>query len=71
MLYEVITWVVTFSRPTTAGIPKDLATIAVCEVRPPTSVTKPITLLRSICMVSAGERSWAATTTCSLNPCRS
>ena len=53
------------SNPTTAGMPRERARIAVCDVRPPTSVTKPTTLERSICTVSAGDRSWATTMTCS------
>ena len=45
------------SRPTTAGISRDFAMMAVCEVLPPMSVAKPRT--RPLCMVavSEGERS--------------
>src|SRR5512143_3704402 len=51
------------STPTTAGIPRDRAVIAVWDVRLPTSVAKPSTGLFRIWAVSAGERSWATMTT--------
>ena len=51
------------STPTTAGIPRERAVIAVWDVRLPTSVAKPSTGLLRICAVSAGERSWATMTT--------
>ena len=52
-----LTLEVAVSRPTTAGISKDFAIIAVCEVRPPISVAKAITLPLCIMAVSEGERS--------------
>jgi len=52
--------VVMRETPTTAGISSARATMAVCEVRAPTSVAKAPTLLPwSRTAVSAGERSWA------------
>ena len=48
--------------PTTAGISRLRATMAVCEVLPPTSVTKPANTLCLNCSMSAGERSWATST---------
>ena len=42
VLYEAVI----LPRPTTAGISSALATIDVCDVRPPTSVTKPEVLFR-------------------------
>jgi hypothetical protein len=48
--------------PTTAGTSMLRATIAVCEVRPPTSVTKPANTLFLNCSMSAGERSCAIST---------
>ena len=53
------------SRPTTAGISIDRATIAVWEVFPPMSVANPSTLSIFICAVSAGDRSAAMMTTLS------
>ncbi len=50
-------------RPTTAGMPMARATMAVWLVRPPTSVAKPFTCLRSSAAVWLGSRSWAMTTT--------
>ncbi len=50
-------------RPNTAGIPIDLATIAVWLVGPPISVTKPITCLRSTDATSEGVGSWVTSTT--------
>ena len=38
------------------------ATMAVCDVLPPTSVTKPANTLFLNCSMSAGERSWATST---------
>ena len=46
-------------RPTTAGIARLRATMAVCEVAPPRSVTKPPIFRVLNWMVSAGDRSWA------------
>ena len=46
-------------RPTTAGMALAWAMMAVWLVGPPMSVTNPMTLFRSILVVSAGERSWA------------
>ena len=54
---------VILSRPTTAGISKARARMEEWEVLPPRSVKTPITLLLSICRMSAGERSWATTIT--------
>ncbi len=51
----------TWCRPTTAGIFRLRATIAVWLVGPPTSVTKPAMLWSRKPMVSAGDRSWATT----------
>ena len=48
--------------PTTAGMSMLRAMIAVCEVRPPTSVTKPANTLCLNCSMSAGDRSWAIST---------
>ena len=48
--------------PTTAGMSMLRATIAVCEVLPPTSVTKPANTLRLNCSMSAGEMSLATST---------
>jgi hypothetical protein len=56
-------------RPTTAGIARLLATMAVCEVAPPRSVTKPPIFSCLNWMVSAGDRSWATTMRCSPLPC--
>ena len=44
-----------------AGMPSERATIAVCEVTPPTSVTKPPKWWRLNRIMSAGERSCATT----------
>ena len=52
--------------PTIAGISRDRAMIAEWEVRPPISVTKALTKLRSNCAVSLGVKSWATITTSSL-----
>ncbi len=38
------------------------ATIAVCDVRPPTSVMKPVNTLRLKCIMSAGATSLATST---------
>src|SRR4030067_640502 len=54
---------VTRSSPTTAGMPRERAVIAVCEVLLPTSVANPRTGLFNICAVSAGERACAITIT--------
>ena len=51
--------------PTIAGISKERAMIAECEVRPPMSVTNAFTKLRSNCAVSLGVKSCATTTTSS------
>ena len=48
--------------PTTAGMSKLRATMAVCEVLPPTSVTKPVNTLCLNCSMSAGDKSWAIKT---------
>ena len=48
--------------PTTAGMSMLRATIAVCEVLPPTSVTKPVNTLRLNCSMSAGATSLATST---------
>ena len=48
--------------PTTAGMSMLRATMAVCEVRPPTSVTKPANTLFLNCSMSAGARSCAIST---------
>ena len=48
-------------RPTIAGMPSERATIAVCEVTPPTSVTKPPKWCFLKRIMSAGERSCATT----------
>ena len=48
-------------RPTIAGMASERATIAVCEVTPPTSVTKPPKWWRLKRIMSAGERSCATT----------
>ena len=48
-------------RPTIAGMPSERATIAVCEVTPPTSVTKPPKWCFLNRIMSAGERSCATT----------
>src|SRR5665647_2630858 len=45
--------------PTTAGISRLRATMAVCEVLPPKSVTKPANTLCLNCSMSAGDRSCA------------
>ncbi|MNS47496.1 hypothetical protein D3C72_800300 [compost metagenome] len=44
------------------------ATMAVCEVRPPTSVTKPANTLFLNCSMSAGERSCAMSTSGTSKP---
>jgi hypothetical protein len=51
-------------RPTIAGMPSERATIAVCEVTPPTSVTKPPNWWRLKRIMSAGDRSCATTIIC-------
>ncbi len=48
--------------PTTAGMSMLRATMAVCEVRPPTSVTKPANTLCLNSSMSAGDRSCATST---------
>ena len=48
--------------PTTAGMSRLRATMAVCEVLPPTSVTKPVNTLCLNCSISAGDKSWAINT---------
>ena len=48
-------------RPTTAGISRLCATIAVCDVRPPISVTKPLIIFSLNAMVSAGVKLCATT----------
>ncbi len=48
--------------PTTAGMSMLRATMAVCELRPPTSVTKPANTLCLNCSMSAGDRSCATST---------
>ena len=45
-------------KPTTAGMRRDRAMMAVCEVLLPTSVAKPSTLRLSSCAVFEGVRSW-------------
>ena len=47
----------TWSSPTMAGISSARAMMAVCEVRPPTSVAMPTTLSLRISAVSEGARS--------------
>ncbi|MNN10849.1 hypothetical protein D3C81_1237840 [compost metagenome] len=49
--------------PTAAGISRLRATMAVCEVRPPRSVTKPWNTVWRNCSMSAGAMSWATTIT--------
>ena len=56
-----ISWLA-LRAPTTAGMSKLLATMAVCEVLPPTSVTKPVKTLCLNCSMSAGDKSWATNT---------
>ena len=53
-------------RPTTAGISSTPAMMAVWLARPPASVAKAWTVLRVEAAVSLGVRSWARTTTGSL-----
>ena len=48
--------------PTTAGMSRLRATIAVCEVVPPTSVMNPVKTLRLNCSMSAGAMSLATST---------
>ena len=48
--------------PTIAGMPMLRATMAVCEVLPPTSVTKPLKTLCRNCSMSDGVRSCATST---------
>ena len=62
MVSPFLTFPVIFSRPTTAGISRDFAIIAVWEVFPPISDTKAITFFLCIVAVSLGERSYATTT---------
>jgi len=50
--------------PTTAGISRLRATMAVCEFWPPTSVTKPMNERSRNASMSAGEMSWATTIIC-------
>jgi len=52
-----------FPSPTTIGILSDLQIKEICEVFPPESVTKPLTLLRLKRIISAGERLSDATMT--------
>ena len=54
--------------PTTAGMSMLRATIAVCDVRPPTSVTKPLNTLRLNWSMSAGAMSLATSTSGSSPP---
>ena len=48
--------------PTTAGMSKLRATMAVCDVLPPTSVTNPVNTLCLNCSMSAGDKSCATNT---------
>ncbi|MPM60807.1 hypothetical protein SDC9_107661 [bioreactor metagenome] len=48
--------------PTTAGMSMLRATMAVCDVLPPTSVTKPANTLLLNCSMSAGDKSLATST---------
>ena len=54
--------------PTTAGMSMLRATMAVCELVPPTSVTKPVKTLRLNCSMSAGAMSLATSTSGSSPP---
>ncbi len=54
------------SRPTTTGIWRACAIIAACEVLPPASVIKPMTLLGFNSLVSPADNSWATIITRSL-----
>ena len=56
-----ISWLAS-RAPTTAGMSMLRATMAVCEVLPPTSVTKPANTLCLNCSMSAGDRSCATST---------
>jgi len=56
-----ISWLA-LRAPTTAGMSMLRATMAVCEVLPPTSVTKPANTLCLNCSMSAGDRSCATST---------
>ena len=56
-----ISWLA-LRAPTTAGMSKLRATMAVCEVLPPTSVTKPVKTLCLNCSMSAGDKSCATNT---------
>ena len=57
----LISWLA-LRAPTTAGMSRLRATMAVCEVLPPTSVAKPVNRLCLNCSMSAGEISWATST---------
>jgi len=57
----LISWLA-LRAPTTAGMSMLRATIAVCEVLPPTSVAKPANRLCLNCSMSAGEMSCATST---------
>ena len=58
-------WASAPAAPITAGMPSEWARIAACEVRVPSSLTRPTTCSRSSWTVRPGESSWAMTTTCS------
>jgi len=62
--------VVADDRPSTAGISKALARIAVWEVFPPMSMTIPFTCSRFIVSTSEGKRSWAVRITSLSNSAR-